>query len=805
MRSPAARSVLAFLGAVFAIVLLSAAAGGLWFRSRVSASLPILDGRVSLSGLGAEVRIARDSLGVPTVDAADRLDVARATGWLHAQDRFFQMDLLRRRGAGELSELFGPSTLPLDRQARMHGFRSVAREAMRRATPAERSLFEAYTSGVNSGLAALGATPWEYAVLRSKPRAWAPEDSLLVSFAMALTLQDSTGREVRTLAVIRDQLGPKSLAFFAPVSTPDDAALDGTVGTRAPVPPPSEIDLRSPEAALRQRSSRLAAAFDPAWPEREEPGSNSMAVSGRLAKEGGALVANDMHLRLEVPNTWYRMALRWPGHAETGLTLPGAPALVAGSTGRIAWGFTNSKAGTGDIVMVDPSVSPYLYHGPHEGKLAPFEMRSETVVVRGAKPVTMTFPWTAWGPIVADGPKDRLYAFHWTEDDPAASNAALLELEDAPDVRSAIEVAHRMGIPAQNFVVADSGGSIGWTIAGFLPRRFGYDGRLPVSWAFGDRGWAGYLASTDVPSVISAAGGRLWTANNRTTGGASLRALGDAGYAAPARARQIRDDLDGLIRSGKPVGPADLLGVELDDRAVLLEKWRAILAAALTPAVASQKSSRAALLEALGSWDGRASVGSAGYRVVRAFRLAVAHRALDPIFAPCAARLSGFSWSSLNYEAPLEALLRERPIHLLAPPFSSWDELLVAAADDVSDSYLRDHLDPRSATWGRRNTARIEHPFARNLPRWASSWMSMPAEPLPGDSDMPRVQDPSFGASERFAVSPGRESEGILHMPGGQSANPLSPYFAAGHEAWVRGTPTPFLPGPTEHTITLEP
>jgi len=167
--------------------------------------------------------------------------------------------------------------------------------------------------------------------------------------------------------------------------------------------------------------------------------------------------------------------------------------------------------------------------------------------------------------------------------------------------------------------------------------------------------------------------------------------------------------------------------------------------------------------------------------------------------------MQGFAWTRLNYEEPLEVILRERPLHLLSPAFKTWDELLVAAADDVSDSYAREHADPRTATWGERNAARIEHPLAQTLPRWAASWLSMPADPLPGDTNMPRVQDVSFGASERFAVSPGRESEGVFHMPGGQSSNPLSPYFRAGHEAWVRGLPTPFLPGPAEHALTLEP
>jgi penicillin amidase len=204
-------------------------------------------------------------------------------------------------------------------------------------------------------------------------------------------------------------------------------------------------------------------------------------------------------------------------------------------------------------------------------------------------------------------------------------------------------------------------------------------------------------------------------------------------------------------------------------------------------------------------WEGRADAGSASYRVVRAYRLAVAHRVFDPIFAPCVARDPDFTWTRLNYEQPLETIVRERPANLLDAAYGSWGDLMAAAADDVSSSYERDGLDPRTATWGQRNTAMIDHPFARMLPRWLASRLGMPPDQLPGDSNMPRVQDPSFGASERFVVSPGHEADGIFHMPGGQNSNPYSPFFRAGHEAWVRGDPTQFLPGASEHTLELTP
>jgi len=794
---PLRRRLLTVALIMVAAVLFAAGGGASWFRSRMIASLPPLEGTFTLAGLDGKVTVERDALGTPTVTGTTRLDVARATGWLHAQDRFFQMDLLRRRGGGELAGLFGAAAVPLDKEARLHGFRELAHAVLTRAPAERRALLEAYTQGVNAGLAALPAPPWEYAVLRVAPRPWQPEDSILVSYAMTLDLQEGTGRYIRNLSEIRDELGPASLAFFAPLATPQDAALDGSVGTEMPLPPASEVDLH--------RSAPAAAAPGSApWPEEQTPGSNAFAVDGRFTADGGALVANDMHLHLGLPNTWYRMALHWPGHQAIGVTLPGAPFVVAGSTGRIAWGFTNSEAGTGDVLMVDPSISPDLYHGPG-GKLLPYVHRTETIAVHGGKPVTLDVTLTVWGPVVAVDPQGKQLVYHWIEDDPAATNSGIGDLEEAADVRAAVAAAHEFGIPAQNFIVADSQGAIAWTIAGRLPNRLGYDGRLPVTWAYGDRRWDGFLPSAEIPTIVSPPDGRLWTANNRPVGGAGGAVLGDAGFAPTARARQIRDDLAALMAGGHKVAPRDLLGVQLDDRALFLERWHDLLLQALGPAAVAGKPARAALLEAARHWEGRADASAIGYRVVREFRLAVSHRVLDPIFTPCTDRDANFSWSRLHYEPALETLVTERPLRFLDPAFASWDDLLAAAADDVAAGYAEAGADPRTATWGQHNTARIEHPFARLLPRWAAGFLAMPRDPLPGDANMPRVQEPDFGASERFVVSPGREQAAFLHMPGGPTANPFSPYFGAGHEAWVRGDPTPFLPGPVQHQLVLAP
>jgi len=214
---------------------------------------------------------------------------------------------------------------------------------------------------------------------------------------------------------------------------------------------------------------------------------------------------------------------------------------------------------------------------------------------------------------------------------------------------------------------------------------------------------------------------------------------------------------------------------------------------------------RAELRDAVRQWNGHAGVESAAYRLVRVFHDKLAEHAFEPFFKRARTSYAGFDSSQLHTDDALWRLIQEKPARLLNPEYKTWEELMLTAADDVVAEVDQAGLPMRRFTWGARNTLAMQHPFSRFLPRLLGRFLNMQAQPLPGDNDMPRVQAKDFGASERMVVSPGHESEGILHMPGGQSGNPLSPYFRAGHDAWVEGKSSPFLPGPAQHTLTLQP
>jgi penicillin amidase len=796
-------------GSALALLVLLAS-GAWWARAEVRGSLARLSGQTSLPGLTGTVTVERDSLGIPTIRGASRADVARATGFVHAQDRFFQMDLARRRAAGELAALVGERAVPVDREIRIHRFRDQARRATALLQPDQARLLSAYVDGVNEGLRALESPPFEYLLLRQPPEPWRSEDSLLVVLSMYVTLQESDGSFESTLATMHEVLPPDVFAFLMPQGTEWDTPIGGDPLPGSPVPQPDVYDLRRKRMHLGT-IPRRPQPRDLAW--RGSPdigegiGSNNWVVAGRLATNGGAIVANDMHLGIRVPNTWYRAMLEWTGSDGTartmiGVTLPGMPALVVGSNTHVAWGFTNTYADTSDIVMLDVDPSrPGQYLTPDGWRT--LETHTERITVSGGDTVPVSFSWTIWGPVLSPDFMGRPRAYRWSAHSAERLAAGILPLEDARTVDEALDEVARLGPPAQNIVVADRSGRIGWSIYGSLPRREGLDGQLPGSWSAGDKGWSGWLAPAEYPRIVDPFSGRLWTANARVVDGEMLARLGDGNWEVGSRARVIRDRL----LAQDTFTPRDMLAIQLDTRAVFLERWRQLILDTLTPAIAAGSPAKQAFRDVVDhAWSGEAATDSAAYRLTRMFRDNVSGRVFDFVLAECYEQDPAFDYSLVRRrEGPLWALVTATPMHLLDPAYASWNELLVAAVDRVIDQLESEGAgDLRSRVWSQMNVSAYRHPLSAALPL-LGRWLDMPARPIAGDLYTPRVQWRTVGASERMVVSPGREAEGIMHMPTGQSGHPLSPFYANSHEAWVEGRPTPFLPGTTQHTLVLIP
>ncbi len=775
------------------VVAAAVVAGLAWLTLR--GSLPDLDGQVAVDGLSAGATIERDSDGIPTITANTREDLAFATGFAHGQDRFFQMDLIRRRSAGELSELFGGVAVASDKRFRFHRFRARAEAAMAAMPAVESALLRHYADGVNAGLRSLAAKPFEYYLLRVDPEPWMAEDSVLVVYTMFINLTDERATRDVQRGLANRILPPETYAWMYPQGTPWDAPLMGEARPVAAVPSAAVMSIRD--------------VPDTAPPSRElgKPmlnGSNNWAVGGMLTPSGRAIVSNDMHLGLQTPNIYYQARLVVTGSESrdvTGVTLPGAPFIVAGSNTMMAWGYTNSYGDWSDAVILRPGTSPDTYKTP-AGDL-PFSEFTERINVKQAEPVEIKIRETIWGPVdeSADHPDGEI-AVSWIAHKIDAVNLRIVDLENADSVSAALNIANAMGMPPQNFVVGDSGGNVAWTITGKIPKRGDFDPMLPADWSE-STGWSGWVAVEDYPRIVNPESGRIWSANARVADGKALDIIGDGGYDLGARARQIRD---GLFATDT-FTPADMLAIQIDDRALFLARWQDLLVDVLDDETIAGDAQLAEYRRLTEQWIPRAAPESVGYRLVRAFRLEVQARAFHALMAPVR-KAYGDNVKlriSNQFEAPLWSLVTEQPEHLLPADYDSWHDLMVAAVQE-NIRFFEENFEGSLAdrTWGERNTATIQHPLSRALPMLAE-YLDMPREPLAGDVDLPKAQGPNFGASERFSVSPGDEANSLMHMPTGQSGHPLSDFYRRGHEDWVRGEPSPFLPGATQHKLILSP
>ena len=800
--------------ALLLLILLPLAAMHLTLR----ASLPNLDADIDTRDVLAPVSIQRDALGIPTITAANRSDLSYATGFVHAQDRFFQMDLARRHAAGELSELFGAVALDEDKRARVFRFRSLSRKVLQEATPEQRALISAYARGVNAGLASLGSRPWEYWILGARPVPWREEDTGLVLYSMWWELQYNAFRAEKTRLLVNEKLsGPEcgegwkcTMLFLYPNRTrwdapnvPDETALKAAAVVDPPnIPTEADLNVRASGASVTQRHelTRPLAV-----------GSNSWAVAGKFTASGAAIVANDMHLTLRVPITWYRARLRIQptvdnqprtGGADapldvSGVTLPGGMVVVAGSNRHVAWSFTNSYGDYAQLHMAtcaaDGQSSPNTSDGP-----VPVVIMPETIHVKGAPDVIFPVRTSLIG-VQIDQDAQHCWFANWLAQVPSASNLNILSFERATSVAQLFALAPTVGIPHHNLIAGDRAGHIGWTIVGRLPVSTGAD-------RFNGRPtWRG--ADTQ-PKLVDPPIGRLWSANARPIHdetaeaaiGATQRIVG-SDYALGARAAQIRDDLLPLI-SG--VTPSQMLTIQLDDRAVFLDRWQKLLVSLLDDAALANRPDRAQFKRLVENWKPRASADSVGYRLVNAHHEAVTSATWQMIIRALHVENPELQSPPTQFEEPLWTLVTEQPIHMLAAQYPSWRDFLLAQVDDAIGEVLT-HCEPMTkCTWGDRKPVEVRHPLSKAMPALAS-FLDMPTYKLSGDHDMPRVQDGSFGASERFAVSPGHEKDGYLQIAGGQSGHPLSPYYRAGFREWAEGKPLPFLPGVTEHTVTLAP
>jgi penicillin amidase len=775
---------------------------GWWFVSRAK---PKLDGSTMIEGLKDGVIIDRDQWGRPWIRGKSVTDVVTAQGYVMAQDRLWQMDLLRRAASGDLSEIFGDVALPIDKENRTLGMRQAAERAAADSSPEIRGLLEAYARGVNENIARRGGKlPIEFMALGYKPSAWTPADTYLISLYMYKTLT-STWKEKLNRQWITEKVGAeRARDLFVP-----DSPLDHFIWTENS-PPPSRASALDLEGSAQWSGVRGGEPpFAPiAWEaalgflaqfERESAeiiGSNNFVVNGAHTASGKPLLANDTHLQLSVPALWYVIHLTAPGLNVEGFALPGAPLVIIGHNDQIAWGFTNSNAEVQDLYIetFDPA-NPLAYRA--NGKMLVAEVRHETIHVRAKPDVDLDVVVTRHGPIVhRDEPEQggRAYALRWTALEPGGLDFGFPLLGEAQDWNTFIETTRHISGPGQNTIYADVDGNIGFTIPAHIPIRAHGDGELPVPGDTDDYEWKGYIPFEELPRVLNPQDGIIATANARTVGPGYKYYLCDR-QAGPYRTARLYELLTG--RTGLRVEDCNAIQndiVSLPNRFLATS----LLQAAKVRPPADARTQR--LIAGLNGWDARATAESVETSFVEYTRHAIFRHLLAPYLGEEVTKYELWEPQSVYNDVWwrdkvfLENILRERPAAWLPSGFASYDELLMTSAEDAVAA-LQKQTGQNAETawnWGRLHPLDMVHPLGRS--GVLHGFLSIGPFEQSGTVDTVRAMGVGHGPAMRFVADLANFDQSLMEIPTGESGQYASPHYLDQFPEWFdgRGIPAPF-------------
>ena len=546
MSSKFLRVTLTIISVLIVIAIVLGAVGVYLARS----SFPQTSGEIKLSGLDSLVDIYRDSYGVPQIFALTPHDLFFTQGYVHAQDRFWQMDFWRHIGSGRLSEMFGKSELDTDTFLRTLGLERVAQQELNIMSTDERALLQDYADGVNAYLADHkgSALSLEYEVLKLltpgySPEPWQPVNTITWAKVMAWDLAGNYDTEIER-AVLLITLTPQQIAEIFPPYPADhpqvvpNFSLNKSPGM-ATNPPQGVQKLVDLAPAFQSLAARTADVDKVLGPSNSEIGSNNWVISGNLTSTGKPFLANDMHLSEQMPSIWYEIGLHCTPlnsgcpYNVTGFSFAGVPGVIVGHNDRIAWGFTNVGPDVQDLYIekINPT-NPNQYEV--NGQWVDMKLVQETINVSGGKPVELTVRYTRHGPVVYDNPTDQkkfqetwgvalpstfAISMRWTALEPVNVIRAFFGLDVAQNWDEFRQAAKYFAVPAQNMVFADTDGNIAYQTPGNIPIRLpGHNGDYPVPGWTDEYEWQGYIPFDQLPKAYNPAEGYIVSANNQVVG-----------------------------------------------------------------------------------------------------------------------------------------------------------------------------------------------------------------------------------------------------------------------------------------------
>jgi penicillin G amidase len=818
------RTILRYLIWTLSLIVLIAAAVAWWFAYR---PLPQLDGTISFPGLQKEVTIDRDNWGVPHIRASSLEDAVEAQGYVMAQDRLWQLDLMRRASRGQLSEIVGPLALKSDKQFRTLGFSRAAEREFAAMDKDSRTLMEAYARGVNHFIDRHQSNlPLEFTLLKYKPQPWQPTDSLVIAGYMYQTLTDTWERKLDRAKVLERVDADRSKDLFG-----DDSSMDHFVvgdpnephdGSQASRVDPDEDDdddddmptdsvlkasatgygnVPSPET-FADLTSALGSSVQNYLEEsqseiRKGLGSNNWVVNGEHTATGKPLLANDTHLELSIPPIWYEVHLTAPGYNAKGFTLPGAPLIVIGHNDRIAWGFTNNGADVQDLYIetFNPASADEYRVNKAWAKAQVFD---EVIHVKDQADEHLKVVVTRHGPVVLrEG--DKVFALKWTALEPGGLGNTYSWLSRAQNWHEFRDLMKRVWGPGQNAVYADVEGNIGYIMAARVPLRKKGHGEVPVPGDTDDHEWTGYIPFDQLPQAFNPDSGLFVTANARVVGPLYKPYLTDR-WEEPYRTARIND----LLRDKTNLRPIDMLKVETDT----FSFPHVFLADQLTAAakIAQPKDPRAKkLVEALKDWNGIADADSTAVSFLVMARSAT----LELLLAPYLGKETAlYRWRSTVF---LQKVLTDRPARWLPPAYKNYDELLAAAADRAVTMLAEQTKSerPEDWQWKELNPLDMFHPIGRK--GFLKTLLSISGKPQSGTSYSVRAATRTHGPSMRFIANLANWDDSILLLPAGESGQLASSHYTDQFSYWYEGKPIviPYSDRAEaearKHTLTLKP
>lgn len=667
-----------------AILLLAAVAIVLLFNR----TLPATSGAFTLPGLSAPVTVTFDQHGIPFIRAASDTDAAEALGYLHARDRLFEMDLMRRAGSGTLSEILGPLALGNDEEMRRLGLRQSAQNDIADLSPAARAMLQSYADGVNAYIAQRGRLASPEFLLLGAPAPWTITDSLLWGKVLGLWLSGNWRLELERLALSRSEPLDKIMALWPSQNN----AVPETAALAAPL---------SPElAAAAQASLSWVRHFPEPFTQPTEA-SNEWAVAGSRTASGHPLLAGDPHLGFGFPSLWYLARIDTPSGTLAGATAPGIPFMIIGHNSHIAWTFTTTGAAVQDVFIEHPTQDGKSYQTPAGPE--PFLRRTEIIKILGHHPLTLTVLRTRHGPVVGKTPDGKyLLAVEMANLAPHDTDAdGLLALNRASSVMDAAAAAAEITSPVQNLLIADTN-HIGFYTTGRVPIRKAGDGTFPVDGADGAHDWTGLVSSEKLPRAFDPPSGELINANNPTVGPDFPVFIARDTYG-DWRARRIKF----LLAGGAPQTPESFARIQLDTTSLFAQAiLPRMLALALPPGDPA-----APALKLLQGWSGDMMADSPQPLIfsawTRAFVIEILQRnGLDPETAPV---VDDFLPSLLGANAS-PAALSLWCADDCRPALHDSLETAIAALSTAYGS------DPSAWRWSRAHRASFAHAILGSLP-----------------------------------------------------------------------------------------